>query len=454
MTSKNIVSNGVTSSVSPGTYSFTATITNTSGAPAQFQQLYVLGTNCSFVHTFSGPGSATPALCTSSVVNVINCYDTGTPTVYSSSFGVYYNVIKGYYTVSDHVWYEVLTPMYSLTYAATNGSGHGPTPSYWTGNPPPVSTLFTPGVSNMPQNYLISYTEANGSNFYGNPMLSQSQYIASGSSNGYTLGTPIEQQNEWPQWKANTYFGKGFTIQDSNFNLQQCIFSGFTGNSNPTTWPTVSGQTYTESGSKTPLAEWQCIQVYNSNSNPTGSSTIIMPAQHRNNNAIGRYPCVWTSETDPYLMEPSSSTTAQPSASAITKWGTSDQWRNNIKGIGWQYNNVAGGSFIYLISGNRITNTSGSTTFTLGCMTKYSGATSYTFTSWGTTYNTGQWYQVLIPIFDSSAVYYQASERLDIQILTIAYGNGEVGSGYTVNANGPMLASYINDTAQMLSMID
>jgi hypothetical protein len=277
----------------------------------------------------------------------------------------------------------------------------------WTGNCQPISSLNIATEAQMPWNLLRTRSGATS-----NPMLLGT----------YNQSLPVEQQQEPPAWAASTYFPVGFTIIDTNGNLQQCTAAGTSGSSAPS-WPTSPLNATVTDGAAT----WKLVKIW---------SGSFVPAQHRVPN-LPRYPVYWQSETLAKLKPPTGT-------SGPTIWGANNQWqRNGFSGghdPGWQQDNQALGWWIYSVSVNRI-NPGGAISVTIGCIR------SGSFVSFAT-FNTGTTHQVLWPVFTSDALVYQCSERVDIQALALA---GSVTTGTTVSA--PMCAAFLADVQALLGLI-
>jgi hypothetical protein len=321
-------------------------------------------------------------------------------------------------------------------------------PGLWTGTTPAISTLNCKQPTDMPYNILVLHNVQNDyalGTYEYNPMLQGGlDPLFKAPSNSYTQSIAAEQQLEPAQWAASTYFSKNFQIQDSNYNFQIVSTAGTSNSSNPG-WSTTSGSS-TNDGS----VVWKCLL--------TGST--IRPAYHRSG-SLGIYPCVWTSQSSS-IYKPPVSGSSELSASIF---GASTQWYNttyrdgsNITQItpGWKESNLARGWFIYSISLYRIgSNYYGQTllptmdgsgninqiTASVGCMR------NGTFTKFGD-YMTGQTYQVLWPCFQSSPLYYECSE--EIQMAAVAIGNPGVGPDCESNV---IQSQYLNDTVSLLNLL-
>lgn len=310
---------------------------------------------------------------------------------------------------------------------------------FWTGMSPPISSIHPIPTSTMPWNVSVpsGYTT-----FSGNPVLNSG--VTGGNS--YNQSLTVEAQSEPPLWKASTPFAQGITIQDSNGNFQQCTHAGTTGASHPT-WGTQTGALTTDN-----TAIWICTNI--------PAAVSISPAVHFPER-VPIYPFYWTSETDQSLIDPTASLTDP------TIWGYNAQWNclNGATPTGWYVTNpsvnpsgAAGGHafgfWIYGLSLNRVSQTIGglplptasNINVTIGCMR------NGTFTSFGT-FQTGQNYQVLWPIFTSDSLVYQATERVDIQAMAIGVVTSSSSSVPAVSAGFPMAASYILDTIALLNLI-
>ena len=376
-------------------------------------------------------------------------------------------------------------------------------PGFWTAMCQPISSLNIATAEHMPWN--LGRTKYTGSGWTlqtktVNPCLlgdkAPNVNNAPQISNSYDQTKTCEAQLEPPVWMASRYFTVGFTILDSNGNLQQATVSGtpplpaggVSGATAPA-WATTVGATAPDGPGS--LA-WTCIKVF-----PGG----IKSAQHRIPD-IPRYPIYWQSETVARLMPPTTT-------SGLTIWGAYDQWMNvnangqsgrgvNPDDPGWhkQENGDTGGMaygwWIYSVSINRtscypaktrgpasasefgagdagapgagdlgasgtgaggpgtgpnagpITDAS-EISCTIGCIRNGAFVAFQTF-------QTGATYQVLWPVFTSDALVYQCSERLDIQAVAIATGN-TVGIGQTI-AEPALVAAFVTDTEALLNLIN
>jgi hypothetical protein len=235
-------------------------------------------------------------------------------------------------------------------------------------------------------------------------------------------------------WVHGTAYAQNATVIDSNGRTQQCTTPGTSGTSTPI-WSSSLGGT-TSDGS-----------------------------------------CVWTlillSSDLAWLKPP---TTANESEKTI--WGCGNQWQRNtysnhnpFYNVGFQQDNMAKGWWIYSISLNRtkfevydpaltgigqVGFGAGSTTpgiggspqevfVTIGCIRNNA------FVAFGT-FQTGQTYQVLWPIFTSDALVYQCSERIDLQAVAIGTGGAGVTTGTTANSY-PICAAFVSDVTALLNLI-
>lgn len=356
------------------------------------------------------------------------------------------------------------------------------TAGFWTAFCQMVDSLHTVTNNLMPWNLNRTRFGVGGSISY-NPMLvgDLAPNMVNGSSqnvqrisNSYDQNKLVEEQMEPPGWKANTWFSVGFTIMDSNGNMQTVQTAGGSGATAPG-WSTVLGGTVTDGtgldiyGHSQAIITWKCVAV----NTPARS---ITPAVHRLPNlangesGLPRYPVYWDAETVA-KMKPPVGGSDQP----LTIWGAGHQWKKlfyqgSSYDPGWHDNNLAYGWWIYSVSLSRMSfvvrtpptdsaggnDSAGDTgtgagggggnevAVTIGCIR--SGA----FVAFGT-YATGQTIQVLWPVFTSDALVYQCSERVDIQAVAIASDN-TVGFGSGVNY--PILSAYVNDTENLLTLIN
>jgi hypothetical protein len=287
-------------------------------------------------------------------------------------------------------------------------------------------------------------------------------------------------------WEAAQAYAVGQTVIDANGSAETVKTAGTSGGSAPN-WSTVPDGLTTD-GSVT----WRRTSAWLL----TAPVATIAPAQHRVPD-IPRYPFYWFSETLARLKPPTNT-------SGPTIWGTNNQWQLNYYtggyDAGWHQcypasagtpadtGGMAYGWFIYSVSINRnqypvktrqapkavgagdlntwwagddtgasgvgaggagtgpnagpITDAS-EISVTIGCIRN--GA----FVSFGS-FQTGQTYQVLWPVFTSDALVYQASERLDLQAMAITDGNS-VGIG---TVTPPVCAAFITDTINILNLIN
>jgi hypothetical protein len=407
-------------------------------------------------------------------------------------------------------------------------------PGFWTGVIPMLCDLKAVTFDLMPWNQ-IRTSNIDPHSAHWNPALLGDQANEDLVSNSYDNTQPVEAQAEPPAWMAATYFSKGFTILDSNGNLQTVTTVGTSGSTEPV-WGTNVNSGTTDGGVqwvcafafKAPADTWsahvvyalgaqivdangffqQAVAVtspgYSSTREPhwataMGAQTVDFqvtwqvvgstPRMHAAPHRLGgypRYPIQWCSETITKLMVPTAT-------SGLTIWGAYNQWqRNTWKATplpaqydpGWQQDNQAYGWWIYSVSLNRMKTVNktlpavagnligagdtgmtgigagdtgglgagggaaavsgdGEVSVTIGCMRN--GA----FVAFGT-YLTGQTVKVLWPVFTSDALFYQCSERVDIQALAIASGN-TVLMGPT--AALPICAAFITDTEALLKLI-
>jgi len=274
-------------------------------------------------------------------------------------------------------------------------------------------------------------------------------------------------------WQPNHYYSLGSTIVDdvgcTRTNVRWSLSQSFGGTSSAvspftafeTTLNAANNRPYLIADNGVNYTYLQSLSFTGSNVTPlwaltnVSASRQVIPATHRIT-GLPAYPCYKYGETNSYLMPPAMG------SGSTTIFGTDDQWHNSTAPVGpapvgWSYNNVMYGNFIYSVSINRIgsnyTNNillptidiSGSVqqiSCSIGCMR------SGSFASFGN-FVTGQTYQVLWPIFTSDALVYQASERIDVQAVAIEYPS----EGWTINNNYPMCAAYIDDTTKCLSLL-
>ncbi len=294
-----------------------------------------------------------------------------------------------------------------------------------------------PGV--MPWN-LLQTLDIGGNTLQVNPMLLGDLAPLTGSapvqSNSYNQALPVESQSEPPGWIAGTYFSAGFTILDSNNNLQQVQTAGVSGSIEPN-WSTTAN---TVDGGVT----WKFV------SSPGFTSAVHRPE------CVPRFPYYKSDETNPALLPPTPT-------SGLTTWGSYDQWNGHTYADGydqgWQQDNLAAAWWIYSISFNRIGNNQkgnvllpmqdGAGNFeqipvTIGFI--QNGA----FASLGT-YETGQTVQVLWPIFTTQALVYESTERVDIQAVAICTSGGGVTTG--VDVQYPVSAIFVTQVEYLLNLI-
>ena len=379
-----------------------------------------------------------------------------------------------------------------------------PTPVLWSAQTPPVSNLEVATCEQMPWNLYRTKLGPNGSgnNQMVNPTLlgdlAPNLGNAAQVSNSYDPDgshKTVEAQLEPPAWKASRYFTVGFTIMDGNGNFQKVTTAGVSGSSAPD-WATKTGLTTMDGG-----AVWSCVKVLE-------SAQSITPATHRLPD-MPRYPFYWFSETAARLKPPTSSS-GLTIWGANNQWALNALAVNGFGQVtaydpSWQCKfpassgppavpadagGMAFGWFIYSVSINRATypvktrGPASSSEFgagdtgapgagdegqsgtgaggpgsgpnagpvednskiscTIGCMRNGSFVAFQTF-------KTGATYQVLWPVFNSYALVYQCSERLDIQALAIASGGNGVVLGQTVIL--PMCAAFLTDTVALLNML-
>jgi hypothetical protein len=259
----------------------------------------------------------------------------------------------------------------------------------------------------------------------------------------YDHALNLEDQKEPPVWKSHVWRAVGDIIFDSNKNQQTCTVAGLSGRDEPG-WPPDKDaivQEYVDVAGVVG-ATWKTTLV--------DAALTVTQAPHRFDFNIPKYPTYWKDETIACLKPPTGNTDAEK-----TLFGCGSQWEQ------FQSTNMVYGSWIYSVSINRLGEPvnaegsslpkSGQVAVTIGCIRN--GA----FVAFGT-YQTGQSVQVLWPIFTSDALVYQCEERVDVQVLAIAWAvsiwiptTGEPYNNMSVNA--PICAAHYNDTEALLNLI-
>jgi len=234
-------------------------------------------------------------------------------------------------------------------------------------------------------------------------------------------------------WVHGTPYAQNATVIDSNGRTQQCTTPGTSGGAAPA-WASTLGST-------------------------TNDGTVVWTL------------ILLTSEIA-WLKPP-----VTGSESEKTIWGCGNQWQRNFwtgspgYDNGFQFDNLAKGWWIYSISLNRtkfevydvgITGV-GQVGFGAGSLTPGIGGSAQevsvtigcirnnAFVAFGT-FQTGQTYQVLWPIFTSDALVYQCSERIDLQAVAIGTGGAGVTTGTTANSY-PICAAFVSDVTALLNLI-
>jgi hypothetical protein len=132
-------------------------------------------------------------------------------------------------------------------------------PGFWTAVCPMVSNLHVVTPPMMPWNQQRTKYGISG-NATVNPSLlgDLAANIANVAkiSNSYDQSLPVELQAEPPSWIASRYFSIGFTIMDSNGNLQLVTHAGTSGGSAPAWSQALSGATTDGT------AIWTCQKVF------------------------------------------------------------------------------------------------------------------------------------------------------------------------------------------------
>jgi len=391
------------------------------------------------------------------------------------------------------------------------------TKGFWVGSTPMANNLKIVTADQMPWNQKRTKFMVGGS-VSVNPMLLGDLAPANGraaqASNSYDQSLTVEGQSEPPVWAASVYFTIGFTILDSNGNLQTAQVSGLSGASAPA-WPATVGESTLDglivwkcAVVLTPVETWQPQTAYafgqivvdkygnlqmaltegggtSGTKEPHWGTTVgayttdngigwkmvgrqfqLKPATHRLA-GIPRYPVYWATETNATLKPPTSS-------SGLTIWGAYNQWQINYLGgptnydAGWQQTSptdtggMAFGWWIYSLTINR---TGGGEVAGGSALPAQDGKgvrqeipvvagcmRNGSFVAFGTL-QTGQTYAVMWPVFTSDPLVYQSSERVLVQAVAISSDGTGVSTGAGLSDSNPMAATYVNDACALLDLI-
>jgi hypothetical protein len=461
--------------VAPGTYQIQATCSDSEGLQPQIA-IYTINSNTMLIALVATGGVAVPGIDGTTDVLAITCAQIN-PTsglgfgFWTKQFGPpptspaeVIMISGGYYQIP----WEPGTPPVFLCVAWVNAGSTqylATCDGLFTATTPAVSSLNAAQPSVMPWNTIVSHHGGSGLGFNWsyNPMLGGGPLVAewgSGSSQVYNLTTydhtkPIELQFNPAVWQPNRQIPLGFTILDSNGNFETAIGAGLTGAGQPA-WPGAVGQQTQElvtyegvSGQKG--VNWQLTKAPAAANKIVPAAASVLDADTGLPLKVPRYPVYWSGETTAALKPPISMLDTE-----VTIFGTGSQWNGSdaLTGYkGWNYGNKAQGWWIYSLRLNRygtpgpngvMLPQSSQITAQVGCMRNGS------FVSFGT-FNTGQNYNMLWPIFTSDALVYQASERLEVQAVAIATGNAGVTTG--PNVQSPICAAHYLDTQALLNLI-
>ena len=225
-------------------------------------------------------------------------------------------------------------------------------------------------------------------------------------------------------WKPGVFYPAGFTIQDSNGNLQTVVAAGRSGATEPN-WPPGVGQTTQEPtfyyGSVNQAGVLWQLTV------PLSPAPVPAPSRRY---SIVRYPFFW--QPDLLVTDASLKARLVPDMTQVG-YGNVNGAVSSPSVYGW---------WIYRVYLNRISPAAGPVPVTLGCIRNGS------FTAFGT-YNTGQVVNAMWPVFTSTALCYQCTERVDVQaiILTCGLGYSTWGSvGY------PIMLAYWADLQTLFNL--
>lgn len=391
-----------------------------------------------------GPGVLAPGIDRQAPVLMIDCLPLYEPN--SKPFALYSLI----YQPVDTSWLAAPFPQPAFRdpwYFALGQTVNASCTGFWTGMSAPIANVNALRPANMPWNVGIPGI--------GNEMLSANSAV---QTNSYDQTKTVEAQAEPPLWQAGRVFTQFFVIQDSVGNLQQCTVSGTSGGAAPA-WGTKVGAVV-----KDGTAQWTCIKVLK-------RPRSIAPAVHFPINSasgpssVAIWPYYWFSETEQDLIPPPFS------AANPTQWGWHDQWLYFQTGggpstpVGWYVtNNVALngpainrgsglGAWIYTITLNRVSQkVKGIPLPTKNQIPVQIGFTrNGVFISLGS-FQTGQTYQVLWPVFTSEPLVYKASERIDMQAMAIQPGGVNAG-GLASVPNYPQAAAYVADVMALLNFI-
>lgn len=305
-------------------------------------------------------------------------------------------------------------------------------------------------------------------------------YTGSGGSDPRLAWKLIKLLRPASTWAANTNYALNQTIVDSNSNTQTCVTAGTSGSAAPA-WSTTLNST-TNDG----MAVWQLTKILPRLAPAVARiSPPLYPVFWQN-----AFPTTWVADTA-YAVNATvidanrntqTCTAAGTSGASTPAWATTigaatvdgtvhwkltalqtgppltmpytDSSGNPIYNFGYTAgapNGPAGpGWFIYRVALNRIPQTKTTAApptapiaVTLGCVR--SGA----FVAFGT-YNTGQIFTAMWPVFTGDALAYQASEQVDVQAEFITCGNSYSTWG---TVDFPWAAAYYNDIETLLARL-
>ena len=381
-----------------------------------------------------GPGSPAQGICSNGQPYFIDCSSVFSDATSQVPIGIWNVVLPetdggAWQTpVSGTFPQPTFAPSASL-FEVVDWSIVANTNGLWTGNGN-MGVIFTitnqvaeDTIFSVPWNVTYGGAPANDVGASGNPLV------------GGLYPSAIQDGQIPYAWTGSSFYPANSVILDSNGNFQQSLANGISNNSlTQPAWSSTVGNLTSDH-----TINWKCIYVI-----PPSASFNAVPAY--GNMAFARYPfyCSSMTTSGSYYMPPTSL------SSGTTAWGNGKQWYTGS--VGWSTTNAPGGWFIYNIGvyrkgnnyvGQILTAPSSQISVEIGCMRNGS------FTSFGS-FNTGQQYTVMWPVFGplSQSLVVNSSEDIDLQAVAIIGGNG--GS----DCLNPMFSSYINDPYAAIQILN